>query len=129
MRRSILNAFLITSSVLFFSCAKDKPPSLEFDNNGNYIYYDCTRSVGDSITVHVMMHSGNGNGLTQFKIDRVYDSGSNVEVFNTTYGGVQSANKVYTIHLRNQQGTEKYIFTVTDSAGLTGQKVLTIQTI
>lgn len=126
--------FLICSSALLLSasCKKEKdahiPPDMQLRTGGNYVSGNVTVNHGDSVLVGVVI-TKKEDDLKTYNISYAYDGASS----NTTfYNYVMTAaeyngySKDTWLHTRNQAGTEKWTFTVTDRDGNLAQKSITL---
>jgi hypothetical protein len=130
-----LKIFLAILSVAFvaLSCEKDKrvPPDLSFRTGTRFISRDTTVGKDTAVVVGVIAQMTE-DYLKRFSVSHAYDNNATTTT-DTTIALDNSANAhyetFYPIQTRNQAGTEKWVFTITDINGNTAQKqiVLTVQ--
>lgn len=118
--------------LMLTSCKKENdahiPPEITFQSGSGYTTGDATINAGDSVLVGVRI-TKKEDDLRTLNISYAYDGAtSSVTFLNYTmtaaeYGGFSHD---YWIHARNQPGTEKWTFTVTDRDGNLAQKSLTL---
>lgn len=123
---------LIAVASLAASCKKSTdahiPPDLAFKTGGNYTSGDRTIAHGDSILVGVVI-TKKEDDLRTLNIGYAYDGASSSTTFlnyvmtSAEYGGYDHDFRIVT---RNQAGTEKWTFTVTDRDGNITQKSITL---
>jgi len=116
----------------FSSCRKEAdahvPPEMNFVTGAGYTSADVTLAQGDSILVGVVVHKTEDD-LRTFNISYAYDGAANS---TTLYNYVLTAAEYlnfshdHVIHTRNQAGSEKWTFTVTDRDGNVTQKSITL---
>ena len=135
MKHSIqkLLAFLFAGLLLlaFTSCEKDegKLPDIAFKTGGSYTSEDKTVAQGEMITVGITADKTEDKDvLKTFNVSASFDGGTNQTVSNENIPGAQEDHfeKDVVITARNQAGTEKYIFTVTNRDGLINSVSLTL---
>lgn len=107
-------------AVVFTSCKKDehKQPDLEFKTTSGYTYSDA--AVGMNATVQVgIIADKTEDELKTLNVSVAYDGGSTVTQDNFVLTGAEEEHyeKDYTITTRNQAGTERWVFTITDRDG------------
>jgi hypothetical protein len=131
--KKIIFIFSITVTLVASSCKKNKdahvPPDLAFQTGGNYTSADRTITHGDSILVGVRI-TKKEDDLRTLNISYAYDGGSSITwspgSHTMTTAEYTGYNNDYWIVTRNQAGTEKWIFTVTDRDGNLAQKSITL---
>lgn len=111
-------AFFIVS---LFSCEKDerKPPKMEFKTTNGYAFTDQALKKDTSIKVGVIVTKVEDD-LKTFNVSNAFDnSGSMNTVSNEAISGNEKTgfSRDLNIKTRNQVGTERYVFTVTDVDG------------
>lgn len=126
--------FLLCSSVLLLAagCKKEKdahiPPQMDLRTGGNYTSADRTVMHGDSVLVGVVI-TKKEDDLKTYNISYAYDGASSTTTFYNyvmTTAEYNGYSKDTWIHTRNQAGTEKWVFTVTDRDGNLAQKSITL---
>ncbi len=124
-------AFVVVCSVLAAGCKKDKmvPPTIDFKTGGSYISADTHLAVNTAFTIGIdAKRTEKQDDLKTFVVTRSYDGGAETTVATETLTSDQSGEfeKDYPFTTRNQAGTEKYSFTVTNRDGLITTKSITI---
>ena len=130
----IRNPFIIlinTAVFLLSSCEKDKmiPPTIDFTTGADYVSADGHLAVNTAFKIGVTAKRTEPNDdLKTFIVTRSYDGGAEATIDNITIPVAQAGEftKDYPLTTRNQNGTEKYTFTVTNRDGLITTKSLTI---
>lgn len=128
MKKWILPNLLFTLLILFISCDKEPeiPPNLELKTGTGYTSQDAT--VGKDSTLKVgIIATKTEDDLKTYNVSVSYDgapSTSTIENFTIPSGEKALYNKDVTFSVRNQAGTEKYFFTITDVDGNIVQKIL-----
>lgn len=130
--KQLLLILISAAIALTVSCKKETdahiPPEISFKTGAGYTSGDCTINPGDSILVGVVIIKKEDE-LRTLNISYAYDgstsSSTSVNYVMTAaeYGGYDHD---FRIHSRNQAGTEKWIFTVTDRDGNLAQKSFTL---
>lgn len=133
--RTMKKQFLFLLVAIFSlaaSCKKNTdahiPPDLSFKTGGNYTSGDRTITAGDSILVGVVI-TKKEDDLRTLNISYAYDGAAssttsiNYVMTSAEYGGYDHD---FWITTRNQAGTEKWTFTVTDRDGNLAQKSITL---
>ncbi len=123
----------LTLSLLFTlgSCEKDagKLPNISFQTGVVYTSADKTVGKNEAILVGIQASKAEDKDvLKSFNESVSYDGATATTVQNITLSGSEGDN--YTVDVpivtRNQAGTEKYSFTVTNRDGLTNTVNLTL---
>jgi hypothetical protein len=130
----IRNSFitLITTAVfLMSSCEKDKmiPPTIDFTTGAGYVSADGHLAVNTNFKIGVTAkRTEEKDDLKTFVVTRSYDGGAVTTIDNVTIPSAQAGEFTteYPLTTRNQNGTEKYTFTVTNRDGLITTKSITI---
>lgn len=130
--RIIFPALILLLLCTASSCKKQVdphvPPDLSFSTGAGYTSTDVTLNQGDSILVGVAVHKTEDD-LRTFNISYAYDGNANSTTYYNyvlTVAEYESFGHDHIIHTRNQSGTEKWIFTVTDRDGNVTQKSITL---
>ena len=123
--------FLALSFFTLLSCEKDegKLPEIAFKTGGSYLSADKTVAPGESVTVGITADKTEDKDvLKTFNVSVSYDGAANTTVSNESIPSAQEDHfeKDVTLTARNQTGTEKYTFTVTNRDGLTNSVSLTL---
>jgi len=134
MTLMIKNCFctlIATVAFLFSSCEKDKmiPPTIDFTTGTGYISADAHLAVNTAVKIGVTAKRTEPNDdLKTFIVTRAYDGGAESTIDNVTIPSAQAGEftKDYDLTTRNQNGMEKYTFTVTNRDGLITTKSITI---
>lgn len=120
---TLLLAVAISAIVLFASCKKEEdqrvPPDIEFKIGTGYVSGDATVGMGDTLLVGIHAEKTEDE-LKTFNISHAYDGASTSTTFLTeTLSGSDEElfEEDFEIVTRNQAGTEKWIWTVTDRDG------------
>jgi hypothetical protein len=125
--------FLGLSVVALYSCKKDEdkkvPPAIELEVGAGYTSADTTVVQGDSI--HVGVHAERTEDeLNTFDVSVFYDgAATSTSIHNEALSGSESDDgfdRDIDFAVRNQAGTEKYVFTVTDKDGNIAQSSFTL---
>lgn len=121
--------FFATVSVSSMSCKKDKhiPPTVNFKTGTGYTSNDGSAARNSTIKVGIIADKVEDDMLT-YNVSYAYD-GAATTVTNQTFtlAGTeqQHYDKDVTFNIRNQAGTEKWTFTITDKDGNIAQKQIT----
>lgn len=126
MRNVILFLFCI---VTLTCCKKDEQsPDLQFKSGGTYVTGNITASPGSQIVVGVNAYKTT-NDLHLFYTEVAYDgANTNMLVSRVWLNGDERSlySKDITITLRNQTGTERWIFNVNDGEGRITKKEIRV---
>ncbi len=124
---------ILIAAFIAWSCEKDKrvPPDLSFRTGTNFISRDTTVGKDTEVVVGVIAQMTE-DFLKTFSVSHAYDNNATTTTDTTiALGNTSNAHyeTFYPIQTRNQAGTEKWIFTITDMDGNIAQKqiVLTVQ--
>lgn len=114
------------------SCKKDEdqrtPPDVEFKTDAGYISADATVGQGASVLVGIIA-TKTEDELKTFNVSHAYDGATSTTTDTTitlTSAQEESYSADYTILTRNQDGTEKWSFTITDRDGNSTSKSITL---
>ena len=114
------------------SCKKDEdprePPDLEFKTGGSYTSADATVGQGDSILVGIEA-TKTEDELQNFNVSYAYDGATTTTTYlNDPLTGAEEEfyETDVTFVTRNQAGTEKWSFTITDRDGNITTKAITL---
>jgi len=126
--------FLIAAFSFFLAgCEKDehKPPSMTLKTGTGYTSSNVTVAKNAQVKVGITAVKVEDDMLT-YNVSSAFDGASTTTTyqnFNLTGSEQQSYDKDVTFTTRNQAGTEKWIFTITDKDGNIAQQqvVLTVQ--
>ncbi|MEP7109681.1 MAG: hypothetical protein ABI760_16925 [Ferruginibacter sp.] len=125
--------FMVVFSFIVCSCEKDKhiPPDVSLKSGAGYTSGDATVAKSQAITVGIIAVKKEDDMLT-YNVSNAYDGATTTTTFQTfSLAGAEQQNysKDVTFTTRNQAGTEKWIFTITDKDGNIAQKqvLLTVQ--
>lgn len=97
------------------------PPTLDFTTGAGYVSADTHLAVNTDFKIGVdAKRTEAKDDLKTFIVTRSYDGGTEATIDNVTIPSDQAAEftKIYDFTTRNQTGTEKYTFTVTNRDGL-----------
>lgn len=114
------------------ACKKKKdphvPPDVKFKTGGNYVSGDVTKAQGDSILVGVVV-TKTEDDLKSYNVSYAYDGAGTTTTFYN-YLMNSSEYNVYSkdlyLHLRNQAGSERWVFSIVDRDGNITQKTITV---
>lgn len=126
----LLLSLSVVFSCLLISCEKDAhiPPNISFKTGGVYTSADATVGKGESITVGITAEKVEDD-MRKYNVSYSYDNATTtttVQDFSITGSEQQHYDKDVTFTTRDQAGTEKYFFTITDKDGNIAQKILTL---
>jgi hypothetical protein len=114
-------------------CEKDEhvPPTVNLKTGAGYTSADAVVAKNQSIKVGITGEKVEDDMLT-YNVSYAYDGAATTatfQTFNLSGSEQQHYDKDVTFTTRNQNGTEKWIFTITDKDGNIAQKqiVLTVQ--
>lgn len=120
---------LLLAGVTLFaaSCEKEdedemKPPAISLKTTAGYTAKDTTVGKNAAVLMGINAAKSEDNDvLTLFVVSRSYDGAAATNVYSENLSGASgdAYAKDYPITTRNQAGTEKYTFTVTNRDGLT----------
>ena len=122
----LFGCLLAALFVSLSSCEKDegKLPAIAFATGAGYTSADATVAKGASVLVGIVASkSENKDVLKTFNVSVSLDSAANTTILNQSLSGSDGDHYEtdVPITVRNQAGTEKYTFTVTNRDGLTNQ--------
>ena len=128
MPKWILPKVLFSVLILFMGCDKEPeiPPTLELKTGTGYTSQDATVAKDSTLTVGIIA-TKTEDDLKTYNVSVSYDgasSTSTIENFTIPSGEKALYKKDVTFSIRNQTGTEKYFFTITDVDGNIVQKTL-----
>lgn len=113
---------LISLSTIIFSCDvfdPHKPPRIQFKTDAGYTSGDATVAKGSTIKVGIIGDKVEDDMKT-YNISYSYDGASSTttqETFKLSGSEEKHYDKDYEFTVRNQAGTEKWYFTITDRDG------------
>jgi len=113
------------------ACEKDegKLPNIFFKSGGTYTTADKTVAKGENLIVGIQANkSEEKDVLKSFNESVSFDGAAATTVQNITLTGAEGDTYAVDVPItaRNQAGTEKYSFTVTNRDGLTNTITLTL---
>lgn len=116
---------------LLSSCEKDegKLPAISFKTGTGYTFADMTVAKNTTVLVGIdAAKTEDKDVLKTFDASRAYDTGALSSFINESLSGAQGDNysRDISITTRNQDGTEKYVFTVINRDGLVNSVTLTL---
>ena len=130
--KKIIVAIILVSTCSFVigSCEKDKhiPPNINLKTGVGYTSADATVAKNQSIKVGITAEKVEDDMLT-YNVSYAYDGAATTvtsQTFNLVGSEQQHYDKDVTFTTRNQNGTEKWIFTITDKDGNIAQKQITL---
>ena len=128
---SLLPAIALAFLTTLASCKKDegKLPNIGFISGIAYMSGDKTVDKGQTVLFGIQASKSEDKDILKtFNESVSFDEAAPITVQNITLSGAEEDN--YTVEVpitvRNQAGTEKYIFTVTNRDGLTNSVSLTL---
>lgn len=115
----------------FSSCEKDegKLPDIQFKTGAQYTSADKTVAKGETILVGIQAaKTEDKDVLKTFDVSASFDGAASATVLNQSLSGSQGDNYEVDVPItaRNQDGTEKYTFTVVNRDGLVNSVTLTL---
>jgi hypothetical protein len=122
IKSTIFVLYVSVITLIFSSCEvfdPHKPPKVEFKTGGDYTSADATVTQGATIKVGIKATKVEDDMKT-YNISYAYDGATSTttkETFSLTGSEQQNYDKDYTFTTRNQTGTEKWYFTITDRDG------------
>lgn len=129
-----LNIFLaILLSLAFYTCKKKKadphiPPDVVLKTGANFITGDVTLSKQDTVWVGITATKTEDN-LKSYNVSYAYDGATTTTTFFNylmTANEYESYSKDIQIVTRNQNGSEKWVFSIVDRDGNITQKTILI---
>jgi hypothetical protein len=114
--------FFFVVAIMFSSCEvfdEHKPPKVEFKTGAGYTSADATVAQGTTIKVGIIGKKVEDDMKT-YNISYAYDGATSTttkETFSLSGNEQQNYDKDYEFTTRNQAGTEKWYFTITDRDG------------
>ena len=105
------------------------PPTLDFKTGVGYISADAHVALNTGFKIGVdTKRTEQHDDLKTFIVTLSYDGGAETTIDNVTIASAQAGEftKDYDLTTRNQSGTEKYTFTVTNRDGLITTKSITV---
>ena len=113
------------------SCKKDEGilPDISFKTGTGYTSSDATIAKNTAFLVGInAARTEDKDVLKTFNVSVSYDGGASTTVYTETLTSDQGDNYTHDLNLttRNQSGTEKYSFTITNRDGLINTIALTI---
>lgn len=127
-----LLAGLALLSLVFTSCEDDatsKPPSLSFRGGAEYTSSDATLTVGETFIVGVtaLPNAESGKKLSNFTIIRTFNNVP-FTVLDSALGNVESLDLDIFFTANLEEGSERFVFKVTDKDGESIEKAINITT-
>lgn len=104
---------------VFASCDPHEPPAISFKTGTGYTSADATVAKGASVTVGIIADKKE-DPMKTYNISYAYDGSSTTQTKETfSLSGDQETHyeKDYTFTVRNQAGSEKWSFVITDKDG------------
>jgi hypothetical protein len=129
---SRLNLAVITMvTFTISSCEKDKGilPDISFKAGAGYTSTDASIAKNTNFLVGInAARTEDKDVLKTFNASVSFDGGSSTTIYNEVLTTAQGDNYTYDLNLttRNQSGTEKYSFTITNRDGLINTITITI---
>jgi hypothetical protein len=131
MKQIKLIGLAIITMLAISSCEKDKGilPDISFKTGAGYTSADASIAKNTAFLVGInAARTEDKDVLKTFNASVSYDGGASTTVYNEVLTDTQGDNYSYDLNLttRNQSGTEKYSFTITNRDGLINTITLTI---
>jgi hypothetical protein len=123
-----LSLLILTTLVLSGSCKKDVPPEIRLKSGGSYTTTDIIASPGSQFTVGIDA-TKTADDLNLFYTEAAFDGANTAMLISRTWiaeGKRSHYTQDVTITLRNQSGTERWIFNVNDSEGRISRKEIRV---
>lgn len=132
----IFSVFLLLGTLLMVSCAKDdgttppadQSPVINFVAKTGYLSGDATLAIGEIFKVNIIAfaNTSTNSKLVRLTISRVYQNTPTVVLDSTI--SQSSMNAEFSAQALNVAGQEKWIYKVTDKAGLIAEVSFTLTT-
>lgn len=129
MKRLTLDILMVLFLAICYSCEDEVEPAatIEFKTGTGYTALDGSVAIGSSVTVGVIATKAENN-LKSYNVSVAYDGAyttTTVQNFIIPKEEISLYEKDVNFTVRNQQGIEKYYFTIVDTDGNVVQKTLT----
>lgn len=130
--KKLLSILFLASAFAFSSCEKEDEgllPAITFKSGGNYTSAAKTIAKGTAVTMGITAaKSEDKDVLTKFTVKVSYDGAADSIIYTQDLSGANADNFAYdqAITTRNQDGSEKYTFTVVNRDGLVNSVNLTL---
>lgn len=131
MKKTIYLTLVATMMLAFSGCElfdPHNPPKIAFKTGGNYTSEDVTVAPGTILVVGITADKVEDD-MKRYNISYKYDGASSTTTKETfTLSGAEQKHyeKDYDVTVRNQEGTEKWYFTITDRDGNIAKLSLTV---
>ena len=133
MKNKIAICLLCLGLILLnFSCEKDKDerekPKIEFKTGGSYTSSDKTLNKKDTLLVGITA-TKTEDDLKTYNVSHYYDGATSPTTFYNyalSSGESKSFSKDIQIITRDQAGSEKWVFSITDKDGNISQKTIVL---
>ena len=133
MKNTLLLLLLTFSMVLSQGCKKEEeeaeiPPTLELKTGAGYTSADATVAKGAPVKIGITAKKTEDD-LKSFNLSYAFDGGTattSKQTIDIPAASVTQYDLDVTIVTRNQAGTEKWYFTITDVDGNIVQKTVTL---
>ncbi|MEO6758859.1 MAG: hypothetical protein ABIO24_05350 [Saprospiraceae bacterium] len=127
----LLPALTLALLTTLASCEKDegKLPNIDFKTGATYTSSDITVAKNEPVLIGIQASKAEDKDVLKSLNESVsFDGAAATSLESTTLSGTDGDNfsKDYLIVTRNQAGTEKYTFTVTNRDGLTNSVSVTL---
>ena len=126
---AVLCLLVLGMSLSFSACKKDErePPEVAFKTTSGYTFANATVGQGDSLMVGITATKTEDELLT-YNVSYAYDGASTTTTSQSFSipDGATTYDKDVTIVTRNQAGSERWVFTVTDRDGNITSKEFTL---
>lgn len=123
----LFSLLVLGMSLTFVACKKDErePPAVSFKTGAGYTFGNATVGRLDSILVGITA-TKTEDELSTYNVSYAYDGATTTTTSQNFTISTDSYDKDVTIITRNQAGTEKWVFTVTDRDGNITSKEFTL---
>jgi hypothetical protein len=133
MNKTRIILLIVLPLIMAFSCKKKKadphvPPDVTFKTGGKFISGDCTKAKQDTFWVGITA-TKTEDDLRSYNASYAYDGAANTTTFfdyKLQPNEYESYSKDLQIITRNQNGNEKWVFTIVDRDGNLVQKTINI---
>jgi hypothetical protein len=118
-RTHLILTILIGIAFIFPGCDKHIPPDIHFKTDTGYTFSDATVAQGTTIKVGIIGIKKE-DPMRTFNISYAYDGAATTttkETFKLSGSEQTNYDKDYEFTVRNQAGTEKWTFVITDKDG------------
>lgn len=129
MKNRLTQLSLLVILLTLGSCDEGKLPNIAFKSGPNYISSDATVGKLETVTFGIEASKAEKKDpLKKFNVSVSFDGGDNTTLIQKDLDSSQGDNFEEDVEIttRDQAGTEKYTFTVTNRDGLINQVSVTL---